>query len=57
MPEKEPRQGTVAPDRERDAGLRGEELARATWALGLVFAGGLAVLAVVLMTRRRQPRP
>lgn len=41
-------------DRERDAGFRGEAFERAAWMFGLVFALGFAVLAMVLVTRRRR---
>ena len=56
MPEEkpaEPREGQ--PDRERDAGFRGEAFTRAAWLFGLVFLVGFAVIAAVLLTRRKPP--
>lgn len=41
------------PDRERDAGFRGEAFERAAWLLGVVFLLGLALIGVVLASRRR----
>ena len=47
------RAAQLPPDRERDAGFRGEAFERAAWLFGLVFVAGAALVAVVLMARRR----
>lgn len=44
----------LAPDRERDAGFRGEAYTKAAWLFGLVFLAGFAVVAMVLAGRRRR---
>ena len=44
----------LAPDRERDAGFRGEAFTRAAWMLGLVFLAGFAVVVMVLRSRRKR---
>jgi hypothetical protein len=49
------RPAQLPPDRERDAGYRGEAFTRAAWLLGLVFVLGLALVAFVVLARRRRP--
>ena len=40
----------------RDAGLRGEQFDAAVWKLSIVFALGLLVLVVVVLSGRRRRR-
>jgi hypothetical protein len=42
------------PDRERDAGFRGEGYRTAATLLGLVFVTGLAIVAYVVIRSRRR---
>jgi hypothetical protein len=51
-PEVQPRE--LAPDREREAGFRGEAFTKAAWLLGLVFVAGFAIVGMVLLSRRRR---
>ena len=53
-PREEPARAVqLPPDRERDAGFRGEAFDRAAWLFGLVFVVGAALVAIVLAARRR----
>lgn len=46
----------LAPDRERDAGFRGEAFTRAALLFGLVFVAGFALVAAILWSRRKPAR-
>ena len=49
-----PAQGVeLAPDRERDAGFRGDAFVRASLMFGLVFVAGFAIVAMILWSRRK----
>ena len=47
----------AVPDRERDAGFRGDAWVRASWTLGIVFVVGIAMVIAVLMSRRQRHAP
>ncbi|MCE9634713.1 MAG: hypothetical protein K8T90_03320 [Planctomycetes bacterium] len=44
----------LAPDRERDAGFRGEAYTKAALMFGLVFVTGFAIVGVLAWSRRRR---
>jgi hypothetical protein len=48
-----PRPAELAPDRERDAGFRGDALVRASLLFGLVFVVGFAIVGMILWSRRK----
>ncbi len=48
--------GPPAPDRERDAGFRGDAFTRAALLFGLVFVAGFAIVAAILWSRRKPAR-
>jgi hypothetical protein len=55
MPQESPAQPVqLPPDREREAGFRGEAFTRAAWLFGLVFVAGFLVVGGVLLARRKR---
>ena len=44
----------LPPDRERDAGFRGDAFVRASWLFALVFVAGFVILGMILRSRRRR---